>query len=266
MPHTDDTTPTGTLSTGTKFWVGKDPQKLDQTFPTCPRGGTITAFSLALTRRVWIATRCNTWGCEYCGPRKVWSLAFRVTRAKPNKLITLTCRPSLYKTPREAFDMLRRQVSELAKVLRRTTGPFEYMRVLELTQAGWPHFHLVARSPYIPHQLLSHTWARLTNAPVVDIRKIHDPKTTLRYVVKYLAKQTHVDFTRRRIAWTKNFFHKVETEPSEGLNLQQVERSKLHWTVYMTTYLEGECVEQIYGSVFGIADPTIHQQQCPDTA
>ncbi|MCL6547128.1 MAG: hypothetical protein K6T61_18085 [Bryobacteraceae bacterium] len=175
-----------------------------------------------------------------------------MAHARPNRLITLTCRPSDHATPRAAFDALRRQVSVLARELRASLGEFEYLRVLESTARGWPHFHLVARSPYVHHSRLSAAWQRLANAPVVDIRKINDPNHTVRYIVKYLSKQDHVDYTERRLSWSKRFFRHQEENAAPGLDLQQIDRSKLHWTVYFTTYLAGEEAEHIYAGVFGL--------------
>jgi len=182
-------------------------------FQTCPYATTIRAWSDHFQSTLLIALTCKRWGCRYCGQRKSSELAARVAAAKPNKLITLTVNPKAYERPREAYEDTRRKLSELAKVMRRETGSFEYLRVLEVTKKGWPHYHLVARSPYIKQAWISSVWNDLTGAPVVDIRAIKRKDHVASYVMKYLCKQTYIPWTNRRVSWSKSFFPK--TDPPE---------------------------------------------------
>jgi len=144
----------------------------------------------------------------------------RVAAAKPNRLITLTVWPKLYDDPRQAYDLTRRAVPTLLRTLRKTYGPIECFRVLEVTKAGWPHYHLVARSEYIPQASIKTRWEELTGAMIVDVRQIKASKDVYWYVVKYLAKQDHVPWTTRRVTWTKGFFPADDFEPGPGLVLR----------------------------------------------
>lgn len=184
-------------------------------FDTCPYATTIRGYSKFFHSTILIALTCKRWGCRYCGVKKSRALAARTGAAKPNKLITLTVNPRCYITPREAFEETRRKLSELARVVRKQTGEFEYLRVLEVTKKGWPHYHLVARSPYIKQKWISDVWNDLTGAPIVDIRAIRKAEHVVPYVMKYLCKQTYIPWTNRRISWSKSFFPK-EDPPEKG--------------------------------------------------
>jgi len=179
-------------------------------FDTCPYATTQVSYSEYFQSTLIIGITCKRWGCRYCGVKKSITLGMRVEAAEPNKLITLTVNPKCYITPREAFEETRRKLSEFAKVIRKQTGEFEYLRILEVTKKGWPHYHLVARSPYIKQKWISAVWNDLTGAPIVDIRSIKKVGNVYKYVMKYLCKQTYIPWTNRRVSWSKKFFPPVE--------------------------------------------------------
>lgn len=60
----------------------------------------------------------------------------------------------------------------------------------ELHRSGYPHLHVVARSPFIPQKWLSERWSQLGIGSIVDIRKIFKHETAARYIAKYLGKAT----------------------------------------------------------------------------
>jgi len=139
----------------------------------------------------------------------------RVHAAQPTKFITLTCNPTKWTDPRHAYKGTTRQLCIMARRIREKWGDFQYLRVLEQTAAGWPHYHMLARTGFIAQKWLSTLWDHLTGAPIVDIRKIKDTDTAIRYATKYLTKQGVIAFTRRRMSWSKTFF------PEEQLPLRQ---------------------------------------------
>jgi hypothetical protein len=218
----------------------------------CPRGMTLIAFSTTLDSQVLIGTRCGTFACPCCGPRKQAKMAILTELACPNRLITLTIRPSCYKDPRDAYDQTRRQLSQLSKGLRLVLKEFEYLRVLEATKAGWPHYHLVARCPFIKQTVLSKMWQKLTNAPIVDVRRIDQAQGVFNYVMKYLAKQVEVPWTKRRISWTRNFFQKTERDDRPGLELVRIKRDRDHVTEVMDRLPPGQDVIQLGDNLFRI--------------
>lgn len=108
----------------------------------------------------------------------------------PERFLTLTCDPRQYSTPESALLALHGAWNIALKRLRRMPRykGIEFFAVVERTEAGWPHFHVLIRGPYIPHALLSSFMAELALSPVVDIRRIKGVREAVRYVAKYIAK------------------------------------------------------------------------------
>lgn len=228
----------------------------------CPHAQTLLCYSHAYRENVACVLVCNRWGCRKCGPRKAKRLAYRIEKAQPNKLITLTIDPKQYENPREAYDKTRRQLPELSKIIKKKLGSFEYLRVLETTKAGWPHYHLMARCPYIPQRTLSELWAGLTAAPIVDVRQIRKIDNVFAYVVKYLCKQTYIEWTNRRTSWSRNFFIPEEKYEPEPLHLDAF---KICHTGPEGTLLEkfpGHVIEPISKTAFLVRPPDDEEPAC----
>jgi len=118
----------------------------------------------------------------------------RLTRltadSAPTLFLTLTCAPAKHADRESAFRAMGAALPRLFKRIRRAfpRERIEYLAVWEVTKAGWPHLHVVARGPYIPQRWLSHHWQQLTGAPIVDIRAVRGSRDAARYVAKYLTK------------------------------------------------------------------------------
>lgn len=206
---------------------------------TCPAAQTLTGYSETLDQWVLIALCCRKWGCPICGRKKLTHYARRVADAKPNRFITLTCWTRLYENPRQAFDLTRRKVGEFAQHFRRQLGEFEFFRVLEATEAGWPHYHLITRSPYIPHKHLLAKWQELTGNKIVHVKAIDKATNAYWYTVKYLGKQYAVPWTTRRAAWSRHFFPPSQFEAGPSLNLMNQEFEHQHPANYIRWNHEG---------------------------
>lgn len=247
-------------STGTKpadqpqplpFLVGSIADNLTH-IDTCPFAGSITCWSTTHNRHLLIALPCKRWGCRWCGPRRAKRLAYRVEEAAPNRLITLTINPKVHIDPRAAYDATRRQLSDFAKGVRKVIGEFEYVRILEVTKQGWPHYHLMARCEYISQRVISDIWAKLTAAPIVDIRKIQKTDKVFWYVVKYLCKQTAVPWTNRRVSWSGKFFPKPEEKTDEKWKLASKFRTMQHPTTVAANSFPGEQLRQITSNAWAV--------------
>ena len=82
----------------------------------------------------------------------------------------------------------------------------------ELHKSGYPHYHLLVRSSFIPQKELSGKWAELTGSPIVDVRKILDNFSSFRYLVKYLTKLHKIEWTDRHVSYSRNFFAEEDKE------------------------------------------------------
>lgn len=157
-----------------------------------------------------IAQGCRRWTCPVCGPRRKWQFVLRIVAAKPNRFITLTCTRD--EPPSEKLATMVKQLPRLITYLRKTHGTIDYLRMLETCKDGYPHFHLLARSNFIPHADLKSAWLRLTRASVVDIRKAHG--RSVGYVAKYIAKARNAEgsWSRQRVSVSRDFWRDVAGE------------------------------------------------------
>lgn len=189
-----------------EFLIGRNSSYLTRWIGGCPYGTTLSAWSLELKCEIIMLLPCKRWGCSHCGVVRAADLARRISLAAPNKFITLTVANANFATPREAYDETRRRLPKWSAKVRKAIGSFEYIRILEVTEKGYPHYHLLARCGYIPQATISTMWAGLTGSPIVDIRQIRPGQGSINYVCKYLKKQKYCSFTTRRVSWTKGFF------------------------------------------------------------
>lgn len=150
--------------------------------------GAVVAYSASRNQVVVMPALCRSWQCPRCSVVKRAQWADLVVRGKPDRFITLTCDPALFHSPADALQQMRKAWSRLVQKIRKQYGAFEFVRVWELHKSGYPHIHAAVRSKYIPQDWLSQTWQALGVGKVVDIRKVHNPKYSARYVAKYLGK------------------------------------------------------------------------------
>ena len=96
------------------------------------------------------------------------------------------------------------------------------------TKRGWPHYHLLVRSGYRDYRFVRQVWSELTGAIIVDVRKVKKRDSVYWYLVKYMCKQEHCDFTQRRLSWTKKFLPPKKEMPGLGIVDWKPEPTGLH--------------------------------------
>ncbi len=195
---------------------------------TCPNAMSLQAFSPSLNATVIRALPCNQWSCRWCIRIKKGRIIRKVTDARPNRLLTLTVDPKLYSDPRDAFDQTRRQLPRLFTTLRKTYDSIEYFRVVEVTRAGWPHYHCCVRSGYLPHFQVKAAWEQLTGATIVDLRQIKRTSQAITYVTKYLHKLSNIPWTARHMSYSRKFFHKDPEKPPADHDYKNIHVVKAH--------------------------------------
>jgi hypothetical protein len=179
----------------------------------CPWAKSVIAIDPETDSLVLCPVTCKRWGCEYCAVRKIRKLAFLTNGATPNRWIRLGVDPGRYSSPREAWEHTSPMLPECCRLLRKIRKcELEYLRVTELHQSGYPHYHALLRSGFIPQKQLSDTWASLTSAPVVWISKIDSTFSSFRYLVKYLTKLHKIEWTDRHVSYSRNFFREEDKE------------------------------------------------------
>lgn len=211
----------------------------------CPHSQTMQAYDLDRRESLLYALPCNEWSCRHCAVRKTRALAHRTEKAKPNRLVTLTVDPKLFTSPRAAFDATRRELPEWTKRIRKRFGEYEYLRVTEVTKAGWPHYHMLARSRYIPHAVARDMWWDLTGARIVDVRQVKDSFRCYQYLLKYLTKMHHIEWTGRHVSYSRGFFKPEDDPQFRNHRLVNKVLTAKHPAKVIFEYWHGHDVDQV---------------------
>lgn len=196
--------------------------------------------------RIDFLTGCRKWTCPVCGPKKRFQLIKRIQFGKPNKFLTLSTKPDFNESPRDCFLRTSPKIRKLIFALRKHDRKIRFARILESTKKGFPHYHFCLNSRFLPQDLISRTWEKLTGAKIVDIRVIKG--NTISYVAKYVTKNDHVPYTRQRISFSRNW----PREEKEKLNFTLAEWSTI-WndeiSHYANTIQHEENLSQISDSI-----------------
>jgi len=145
--------------------------------------------------------RCKSWTCPDHRKTLAWAWAFKVARARPERMVTLTNVPKDQARARKAF-------SHLVRDLRDREGiPFEYVRFFEVgSRTGMYHYHLGQRGDFVPVRLLSARASANGLGRVVDIRRCHGEGPGW-YMSKYIAKGLDtIPEGWRKVASSRHFF------------------------------------------------------------
>jgi len=227
----------------------KSPAATRKWLNTCPHAQTLLALSPGVVGHVIVILPCKQWSCPYCSRRKIAQLSAKTRDAKPNRLMTLTVDPKLYDSPRDAFDKTRTRVPELIRSLRKRFGELEYLRVTELTRRGFPHYHLLLRSAYLPHAVVKSEWNRLTGALIVDLRQVKESFAAYTYLLKYLSKLHKIEWTERHVSYSKRFFPKTDPPPPCQYELIEPEVVSLHPATVLQESFSGCMITRLTASV-----------------
>lgn len=211
----------------------------------CPWAQSLTGLDSAAGEALLIGLPCKRWGCPLCARQKIRVLAAKTMLASPNRLLTLTIDPKKYNAPRDAFEHTAPLVSELIRLLRKRFGEVEYLRVTEVTKAGWPHYHLLLRSKYIPQPVVKAAWSALTGAVIVDLRQVQKSFSAFTYLVKYLTKLHKLEWTERHVSYSRAFFPAECKDEKKKSNLIDIKRISDHPYTYLARWYPGQVMTQI---------------------
>lgn len=136
---------------------------------------------------------------------------------KPSTFITLTSNPASGPDPASRAHELVLAWRHIVRQLR--TRPqfkrLQYLVVIEKTKNGEPHLHILARMPYLSQKWLSDQMRALTNAPIVDIRRVKGEKAIANYVSKYIGKNPAVYEGCKRYWRSLDYMHPTRRELRE---------------------------------------------------
>lgn len=174
--------------------------------------GTQFLYSKTANAARLIQLRCRSWTCPKCRPRRQRQLRWQALSGKPRTFITLTCKPDLFESPGDAARAMTKAWRELRRRIERLYGgkKGEYLTVVEATQRGWPHLHVLTTRPWIDQRWLSRIWEELTGAKIVHIERVKHESRAAAYVAKYLGKAPHRFLNCKRYYFTRGYKQKQE--------------------------------------------------------
>lgn len=182
----------------------------------CPKARTIYKWDNVSRILSIRETTCGTYACGFCIRSRVARIRARTLEGKPTHFLTLTTRPLTDESPKQCHDRVRPDISRLYQFARDYAGHFEAATFLELHRSGYPHWHALCRTGFIPQHKLSTQWNDLTGFPIVDIRRIRNETTAAKYVTKYITKSIQRQVHRRLgrlVTWTRHYLLREETNP-----------------------------------------------------
>jgi hypothetical protein len=251
------------LDTARRYLVPRPSTWRDYT--CCPWAKCLLAIDHENDTLVLCPVTCKRWGCSYCAVRKIRKLAFLTHGAAPNRWIRLGVDPKLYESPKDAWQQTAPQFPELFRRLRKKpidnwhqkkkagklkpgtqcpeAAEIEYLKVTELHKSGYPHYHALLRSGYLPKDQMDACWSELTGAANYNwIAKIDNSFSSFRYLVKYLTKLHRLEWTDRHVSYSRGFFRAEDREKLAFPERAIIERIDEHPWTWLSNRYEREAV------------------------
>jgi len=134
---------------------------------------------------------CRSWACEFCAPIRQRQLVAAAKSGRPNRFLTLTINPQVGESPEDRRAILAHALHIVIQRARREhpESEIEYFAVVEATQRGEPHIHVLLRSPFLPQSQISAWMDELAASPIVHIEAIDSESKAAAYVAKYAGKE-----------------------------------------------------------------------------
>jgi hypothetical protein len=166
-------------------------------------------------------------------------------QTKARRFLTLTIRPIPGASSAEELAIMNRAWNILWKRICRRHGKAArgYVKIVEVTANGHPHFHIALDTPFLSQRSISEHWRHLVGSPIVDIRRVHTQRGVARYLAKYLTKQGDTIPGHRRYSSSRGFLPPyLVPSPEEGeipprWRYTRTELSELVSSLYAQGYL-----------------------------
>lgn len=179
--------------------------------------------------------KCNCWGCDTCEPKRKKQLIAEGMGGAPCTFLTLTYRANDQETPEQAAPKLSRAWRLLRlRILRKYHWrKLPFLAVMEKTENGWPHLHILLRTRYIDWKYISDVMKELINSPVVRIEKITNKSRAAGYCAKYCGKAAQ-KFKKTKRYWQSPDYDLREEKKEEDDKsfLDQWQRLNTHILVW----------------------------------
>lgn len=136
---------------------------------------------------VW---RCKGWHCPHCAEALQSRLRDRARNGRPTLMLTLTNRVKPGLTPSEHARQLVQAWRTIRQAIARQTGEAKvaFIAVFERHRSGYPHLHILLRSPRIDVDWLRKKTIALLDSPQFRVDPVKKAAKAANYVAKYAAK------------------------------------------------------------------------------
>ena len=222
-----------------------------------------------------VSLRCRSWLCPDCHPDRHRALLANAFAGRPDTFLTLTCRriegddaEDRARALSNAWRILRKRCFREASRDRskhpdpfgarpaedkrshaygfgrnRVTlhkGKLPFLAVVEKTEAGWPHLHILLRAKWIDYQWLRAQMDELLRSPEVHVKRLYRRDVRTSYCVKYCGKATH------KFDSTKRYWQSRDYDPGTWKKQREEEGPPLVWQERKTriAWIAGEWIKR----------------------
>jgi hypothetical protein len=133
------------------------------------------------------------------------------------------------------------------KSLRKKFGEIEYLRITEITRRGWPHYHLLIRSAYLPHPVVKQRWTELTRATIVDLRQVQKTFSAYWYLTKYLSKLHSLGWSDRHVSFSARFFPPQPPPPPLPFQYDKPSVEAIHPVTFLARHYANKPIARVHG-------------------
>jgi hypothetical protein len=168
-------------------------------------------------RKTVVTLKCRSWTCPDCYEQRRRQLIAEAIGGQPTTFLTLTTRRDPRLTEEQAAKRLSYawRLVRLRLIRHHRLKQLPFLAVMERTKARWPHLHILLRSPWLSHKLISQWMAELADGPVVWIEKIDRKTKAAAYCAKYCGKCAEKIGNAKRYWQSRDYDLRDEPEPKE---------------------------------------------------
>lgn len=166
-------------------------------------------------KAVAVSLACRSWLCPDCAPDRKKRLIAEAIGGDPNTFLTLTIKPAPGETPPEAAKRLSQswRLLRLRIIRRYKFARLPFLAVMEPHLSGFPHLHILMRSPFIPWRWLAKQMQEISGSPRLKIERLDRAHKAATYCAKYCGKCATKIGTAKRYWQSQDYDLRPEADP-----------------------------------------------------
>jgi len=157
---------------------------------------------------------CSSYFCQHCKDLKVKILFKKIFCGLKNetwRFATFTTNRTFH-SDEDNLNIINHAWNKMLTVLRKRFHDFKFIKVLEISDSGFVHLHVLFNI-WIPQEFLRHHWEKYTGAFIVNIERPKNLRSSAAYIAKYISKNCN-DFSnlkkfflnrKRKFSFSRNW-------------------------------------------------------------